>query len=69
MRSLVARVAACALAAISLVSMPLVASASGPIDPRLQFRQLRTAHFTIYFHHNEESLARRLDAIAEDART
>ena len=68
-RGLAARVAVWALAAVSVVSAPRVASASGPLDPRLQFRQLRTAHFTIYFHQNEESLARRLAAIAEDART
>ena len=52
-----------------MLSMSPVASASGPLDPRLQFRQLRTAHFTIYFHQNEESLARRLAVVAEDTRT
>ncbi|MEQ1909218.1 MAG: hypothetical protein ABMA15_10370 [Vicinamibacterales bacterium] len=69
MRLLAARVAAWALAAVSIFGAPLVASASGPIDPRLQFRQLRTAHFTIYFHQNEEALARRLAAISEETRT
>ena len=36
-------------------------------DPALRFRVLSTDHFLIYFHQDEESLARRLAAIAEDA--
>lgn len=45
---------------------PLMA---GPIDPRLHFSRLDTPHFTIYFHQDEEPLARHLLAIVEDIRT
>ncbi|MFN7984017.1 MAG: hypothetical protein U0Q11_19385 [Vicinamibacterales bacterium] len=41
---------------------------AGPIDPRLHFRQVRTPHFTIYFHQEEERLASHLVAIVEDVR-
>jgi hypothetical protein len=35
-------------------------------DPNFRFRVLSTEHFRIYFHQDEESLARRLASIAED---
>lgn len=56
------------LVLIAALGVPQRAGASGPIDPALRFRQLRTAHFTIYFHQNEDRLAQRLAAIAEDVR-
>jgi hypothetical protein len=42
------------------------ANAANRYDPRFRFRTIRTPHFTIYFHQGEETLARRLAAIAED---
>ncbi len=45
------------------------ARGAGLLDPQLRFRQVRTAHFTIYFHQGEEQLAARLAAMAEDVRT
>ncbi len=50
-----------------LMAAPL--QAAGLIDPLLRFRQVRTAHFTIYFHQGEERLAARLAAMAEAVRT
>ena len=35
-------------------------------DPALRFRALPTEHFVIYFHQGEDTLARRLAAIAEE---
>ena len=40
--------------------------AASRYDPRLHFRSIETARFTIHFHQGEESLARRLAAIAEE---
>jgi len=42
------------------------ASGATLLDPALRFRVLTTAHFTIYFHQDEEAQARRLAGIAED---
>jgi len=42
------------------------ASGATLLDPVLRFRTLATAHFTIYFHQQEEAQARRLAGIAED---
>src|SRR5436305_5260911 len=42
------------------------ASAASLFDPALRFRTLPTEHFVIYFHQDEERLARRLAAIAEE---
>jgi hypothetical protein len=42
------------------------AVAASRYDPRLHFRSIETARFTIHFHQGEESLARRLAAIAEE---
>ncbi len=42
------------------------ARAANRYDPRLHFRTISTPSFTIYFHQGEETLARRLAAIAED---
>lgn len=42
--------------------------AASLLDPLLRFRQVRTPHFTIYFHSGEEHLAARLAAIVEPAR-
>ena len=42
------------------------AAAAERYDPRLRFQTLRTPHFTILFHQNEDQLARRLAAIAEE---
>ena len=35
----------------------------------MQFRQIRTEHFIIYFHQGEDGLARRLAGIVEAVRT
>jgi hypothetical protein len=43
-----------------------VASGASLLDPALRFRTLTTAHFTIYFHQEEEAQAHRLAGIAED---
>ena len=45
------------------------AFSAGLVDPLLQFRQIRTEHFIIYFHQGEEALARRLAGIVESVRT
>ena len=42
------------------------AHAANRYDPRLRFRTIATPRFNIYFHQGEETLARRLAAIAED---
>lgn len=42
------------------------ATAASLLDPRLNFRTLTTAHFIIYFHQGEDTMAARLAAIAED---
>jgi hypothetical protein len=42
------------------------APAAAQFDPALRFRVLSTDHFLVYFHQDEESLARRLGAIAEE---
>jgi hypothetical protein len=54
--------------AAALVVFGVATVAAGPVDPALRFRQLRTAHFTIYFHAGEESLAGRLASIVEEVR-
>src|SRR5262245_3498187 len=36
------------------------------LDPAHRYKELRTAHFSIYFHQGEDPIARRLAAIAED---
>jgi hypothetical protein len=41
-------------------------SAATRYDPRLRFRTIRTAHFTVLFHQDGETLARRLATIAEE---
>jgi dipeptidyl aminopeptidase/acylaminoacyl peptidase len=46
--------------------VPAVSHASERYEPRLRFQQLRTEHFTIYFHQGEETLARRLALVAEE---
>jgi hypothetical protein len=48
---------------------PPPAAAAGRYDPRLRFRALRTAHFTIYYHQDGSAMARRLAAVAEQVRT
>jgi hypothetical protein len=54
------------IAVIVLVVVCPAAGAATRYDPRLRFRTLTTPHFTIYFHQQEDALARRLAAIAED---
>jgi surface antigen Omp85-like protein/WD40 repeat protein len=54
------------IAVIVLVVVCSDAGAANRYDPRLRFRTLTTPHFTIYFHQQEDALARRLAAIAED---
>lgn len=61
------RTSVLALAAL-LVLLATPLRGAGLIDPLLRFRQVRTAHFTIYFHQGEERLAARLAAIAEEVR-
>jgi len=51
-----------------LVLLATPARGAGLLDPFLRFRQVRTAHFTIYFHQGEERLAARLAAMAEEVR-
>jgi hypothetical protein len=57
-----------AFCAAALVLAVVDARASGRYDPRLRFRVLRTAHFTIYYHQGGADLAQRLAAIAERVR-
>jgi hypothetical protein len=57
---------ACCAAALALAAVD--ARASGRYDPRLRFRVLRTAHFTIYYHQGGADLAQRLAAVAERVR-
>lgn len=45
------------------------AAAASRYDPRLRFRTLRTAHFTIHYHQGTEAQARRLARLAEEIRT
>lgn len=42
------------------------AYAANRYDPAFRFRTISTPHFNIYFHQDEQTLARRLAAIAED---
>ena len=57
--------AACALACFVSAA---ATEAAGRYHPRLRFRELRTPHFTIYYHQGEARLAARLAAIAEEVR-
>lgn len=57
------------LAAHLVFVLPAPASAATRYDPRLRFRSLKTAHFTVHYHQGEERAARRLAALAEDVRT
>ncbi|MDO8834280.1 MAG: hypothetical protein Q7V01_01735, partial [Vicinamibacterales bacterium] len=45
------------------------AAAASRYDPRLRFRTVRTAHFTIHYHQGTEAHARRLAGLAEEVRT
>jgi len=54
------------IAFIVLVVVCPAAGAANRYDPRLRFRTVSTPHFTIYFHQQEDGLARRLAAVAED---
>lgn len=54
-----------ALALIAAVG-PAVLHGAERYDPRLRFQQLRTPHFTIYFHQGEEALVRRLAIVVEE---
>jgi Tol biopolymer transport system component len=58
-----------AVACLTLIAGVRAAVAATRYDPRLQFRVLRTPHFTIYWHQGEEVEAGRLAAIAEQVRT
>src|SRR5438034_11125089 len=49
-----------------LVQGAAVAATASQFDPALRFRVSSTDHFLIYFHQDEESLARRLAVIAAD---
>jgi hypothetical protein len=57
------------IALLLIAGTSLPASAATRYDPRLRFRTIATARFTIYFHQGEDALARRLAAIAEDVAT
>jgi hypothetical protein len=61
------RLVARALTAAVLLLLAGTADAATWFDPALRFRTLPTEHFIIYFHQGEESLARRLAVIAEEA--
>ena len=54
------------LLALLLVAGFSARAAAQQFDPDYRFRTLRTDHFVIYFHQGEDSLARRLAAVAED---
>src|ERR1700694_2646752 len=54
------------LVALALLGVAVSVSAATQFDPALRFRVLSTEHFLIYYHQDEESLARRLAAIAEN---
>ena len=57
------------LTALLLTLLALApAGASGLVDPRFRFREIRTEHFIIYFHQGEDRLAGRLAAMVEDVR-
>src|SRR3954468_11199025 len=63
------RAVAGALSAIGLLlATALPSGAAGLVDPLFRFRQIRTAHFVIYFHSGEERLAERLASIVEEVR-
>lgn len=62
-----ARTSLLVLVALAL-ALPGHARAAGLLDPLLRFRQMRTPHFTIYFHQGEERLAARLASMAEEIR-
>src|SRR6478672_9940472 len=53
------------LVALTLSAGGASASPAPQFDPALRFRVLSTEHFLIYYHQDEESLARRLASIAE----
>ena len=57
-----------ALAAAAVLLGSTTAAAAGRYDPRLRFRALRTAHFTIYYHQQGAPAARRLAIVAEQVR-
>jgi hypothetical protein len=57
-----------AFVSVSTVPAPPALGATR-YDPRLQFRVVRTPHFTIYWHQGEETEAARLAVIAEQVRT
>ncbi len=61
------RTSLCALVVLVVV-LASPAWSAGLLDPLLRFRQVRTAHFTIYFHQGEDRLAARLAAMAEEVR-
>ena len=53
-------------AALFVAALCQPAQAANRYDSRLRFRTIATPRFNIYFHQGEETLARRLAAIAED---
>src|SRR5262249_24741018 len=56
-----------ALTAVVMVgALASGAHAASRFDPALQFRQIGTAHFVIYFHQGEDHLALRLPPTAEE---
>jgi WD40-like Beta Propeller Repeat len=61
-RALITRRAGLVLAGVITLT---AAAAAGPIDPALRFQSVRTPHFVIHYHQQEEALASRLAAIAE----
>lgn len=46
--------------------LPSLASAQARYDPRLEFRTITTPRFDIYYHEEEEALARRLAGFVEE---
>ena len=54
------------LMSVALLVGAQSASGSPRFDPMFRFRVLSTDHFLIYFHQDDESLARRLAVIAEE---
>ncbi len=57
------------MVAMWLALAPPLVSAAGRYDPKLRFRSIRTAHFTIHYHQGEDAAAARLATIVEPVRT
>jgi hypothetical protein len=59
-------IASLGLAAVLALAAAAPVTAATRYDPRLRFRSIVTAHFTIYFHQGEDVAARRLARVTEE---